>query len=351
MDSRKTFILLAVTVAILMASGGPVLAQSCGAPRAEAEWFYTTGEYKPQAWDDTLVYSWYDQGAYVIMARDLDTGDSERVSPGSSRQWDPDIHGDLIVWEDDSGADSDIVVYDRIAREERRIKRTGSQYSPAIWGTTLVYEDFVGHRMNLSVFDLATGEARRLPIGPVAAPMPDIYEDRIVYAVGGDIHLYDLASGTDEVVIDGPGRQDSPSIWGDTIVYTQWDSSSEHGEGLAGGLGDIRRRDLGSGMDVLVAGGVGTQYSPCVWPDRVAFEEYPVIGGASVAMVALERPVASAGARPGATRTIWSVTQVRELAMRPHPRPAVPVFGRGYVHVCEPHAAPAGRWALAGPAG
>jgi len=350
MDSRKSLILLAVTVAMLLASGGSALAQSCGVPRAEAEWFYATGEYKPQAWDDTLVYSWYDQGAYIVMARDLDTGETEPVFPSTNRQWDPDIHGDLVVWEDDSGPDSDIVVYDRAAREERRFEWTGDQYSPAIWGDTLVYEDFVGHRMNLSVFDLVTGEARRLPVGVGASPQPDIYEDRIVYTAGGDIHLYDLASDTDRVVIDLPGRQDAPSIWGDTIVYAQWDSSSS-ADGLAGGLADIRRHDLSTGSDVLIAAEVNTQYSPCVWPDRVAYEDYPTIGGASVVTVALERPVADAGAPPSATRTVWSVTELREFVTRSHPRPAVPVLGRGYVHVCEPHAAPAGRWASATPSG
>ena len=74
----------------------------------------------------------------------------------SSNAINPDISGNLIVWQDDRNGDWDIYGYNLTTRQEFLISDDqpnqtvfSDQTNPAISGTTVVWQDNLGGKMNI----------------------------------------------------------------------------------------------------------------------------------------------------------------------------------------------------------
>lgn len=162
-----------------------------------------------------------------IRVHDLGTGRDRAVSPAGSAAGACDISGRTVVWQEHrNGNDSDIYAYDLVARRETRLTRTASEQSrPRIDGNVVVWQDEVGANVDVYVHDLASGEYTRITADDAIQWFPDIADGRVVWMDERDghqnteVYLYDLASRVETRVTHHEGWSGNPTISGNAIVY------------------------------------------------------------------------------------------------------------------------------------
>lgn len=149
------------------------------------------------------------------------------LPPGSS--WaNADIDGDWAVWQrtSDAALDWNVHAYNLRSRITTTVSAaSGAQTGPRISGAWVVFADTRNTDSEVYAFNIATRVERRLTSRAGEQTAPDISGSRVVYtdAATGDIHLYDLGSGTDVALPLGPGTQAQARISGDRIVYMEAD--------------------------------------------------------------------------------------------------------------------------------
>ncbi|HET6352243.1 MAG TPA: hypothetical protein VFG89_08955 [Coriobacteriia bacterium] len=219
-----------------------------------------------------------------IYVRDLSassTGVQSRITSDTADQTNPDIAGNIVVWEDDRNGSSDIYAYDLTTKLESIVcTATGNQIDPSVSGSRVVYADNRANSTDWDIYvkDLKTGEekllvgsagnqtnavisgnnvvyetwtgasssirhiklgtdasgkitassSRGLSIGTANQYAPDVSGDRVVWvyqgATSSALYYYDLAVGTRHKLFSGTSLIDSPQISSSKVVYIKTDS-------------------------------------------------------------------------------------------------------------------------------
>jgi beta propeller repeat protein len=193
------------------------------------------------------------------------------VCTAAGNQDNPDVCGDIVVWQDARNAGSsgwDIYGYDLESETEFPIcTADGDQVAPAVSGSIVVWQDdrnAGSTGWDLYGYDLGGGGEFAVCTSSGDQQSPDVSGDVIVWeddrgslVTGWDIYGCDLGGTGDFVVCAEAGDQKAPAVSGACIVW-------EDARNLATTGWDIYRYDLSAGEESAVCASWGDQYDPSV---------------------------------------------------------------------------------------
>ncbi|HVP25720.1 MAG TPA: PKD domain-containing protein [Methanomicrobiales archaeon] len=185
------------------------------------------------------------------------------VNTSDSDQWNPDISGHWIVWEDaTTGA---VHLYDLSTGADTPVSPSASpQYHPTVSGDLAAWEEMnPSFSLDIRYRNLLTDATGVLSMNG-ATPVAD--GQRIAWAEGSPaaaLSLYDETSGTTATVVTSgdDASFEHPSLSGSRIV---WVNGSET---------TILLKDTGSGNELQVASGSSFWATPRISGDRVVWQD------------------------------------------------------------------------------
>ena len=137
-------------------------------------------------------------------------------TPRHIRGWDG-----WLVWEDSSRGD----IYLHGVDAGTGYYLTNDPYlqrNPEIWGNVVVYEDYRHGRADVYAHFIDTGETRRLSTGPGNHRNPSIHGDLVAWESDrnrtGDVWAISLLQGEEFPIHDGPDKESDPLVL-DGVVY------------------------------------------------------------------------------------------------------------------------------------
>lgn len=216
---------------------------------------------KPAIYGDRIVWSAGKNGINIYMY-DLSTHKGTQITT-SGHARNPDIYGDIIVWEDNGRngtaidknnniiSKSDIYMYDLSTKNETRITTSGFALNPTIYSDRIVWHDsrnsdFIRGIGDVYMYNLSTEKESWISYSGQSSlgSSPAIYGDRIVWQDrrngNSDIYMYDLLTQK-ETQITTSGYAMDPDIYGNIIVDKDNRAGSPSGDGY---LCDIYMYDL-----------------------------------------------------------------------------------------------------------
>ncbi len=142
-----------------------------------------------------------------------------QITSDPASQVNPDIYGDIIVYQDNRNGNWDIYMVKYGYGETRITTHTANQINPRISGDKIVYQDDRNGNWDIYLYDLSTQTETQITNNPFAQEYPAIDGNRIVWqhSIGSfwQIHMYDLTTHTESSVAVG----ENPEISGNRIVY------------------------------------------------------------------------------------------------------------------------------------
>lgn len=269
----------------------------------------------PEIQGSRMVWGQLDTGlgSYSVIVYDLTTRGSENLpATGGMDMWTtredhvfPDIYGDNIVWQDHtSAADWDIYFYNISwgnLTPVALISNAGDQKNSAISGNSIVYENWSGSDSGIWLYNIT--DATAFNITPETKSIkPDISGNTVVWEDAGIVFRYDISTGIiTQVTPPGFGsNQKNPAIRDDRIVLEDYRRSSN---------ADIYLYEISSGAETWVSPRTenAAQALPIVSGDRIVWQDlrsgmsdiYLVtLGSADVCPVADFSPSVNAGSSP-----------------------------------------------------
>jgi beta propeller repeat protein len=250
---------------------------------------------------------------------DLSTWEETRITYESSRQINPAIYKDRIVWQDERNGNWDIYTYDLSTHKETQITDDKSgQTEPVIYGDRIVWQDerngreiylyelstsrmlfnlFWNHQ-NLDLLSIFSGSnklnahkiIKRLTSKETSITTYEsddyepaaIYGNKIVwadrrnpnldnpYTYNPGIYMYDLSSSTETLVTSGFNSDEIsdelsllPVIYGKKIVWQDGRS----------GNSDIYMYDLSTSTEIRVTVDESKQEMPSIYGDRIVWQD------------------------------------------------------------------------------
>jgi beta propeller repeat protein len=269
----------------------------------------------PEIQGSRMVWGQLDMGSgsYSVIAYDLVTRSSESLpATGGPDMWSsredhalPDISGDNIVWQDFTSAiDWDIYFYDISSgtlTPVALISNAGDQKKPAISGNFIVYENWSGSESGIWLYNIT--DATAFNITPETHSInPDISGNTVVWEDGGKVFRYDISTGRITQVTP-PGfvtTQLNPALSDDRIVLEDYRRSSN---------ADIYLYDISSGTEIWVSPKEenAAQTLPIISGNRIVWQDLRsgmsdiylfTLGSADVCPVADFSPSVNAGTSP-----------------------------------------------------
>lgn len=216
-------------------------------------------------------------------------------------QANPDIDGDIVVWQ---GGDGNLYYrYLDGPTQPTALASAGTQTGPKVSGNIVVWYDYDTYR---NVYGYHLQEDQFLYIADDAAKQwqPDISSSIVVWEEAGDIKLYDIDQDLYQVVCDDSASQYRPAVDGNTVVWMD----ARHGSGNY----QIYRSDISGEppyADVRVGTSGNAQWDPDIGGDWIVWEE-KVGPNQNIAVVAYNKQTAA----------IWSHTIVSGTAINAYPR-------------------------------
>ena len=138
-------------------------------------------------------------------------------------QVNPDISGNIIVWQDKRNDDGDIYMYNLETGTEKRITNDPAiQFDPRVCGSRIVWVDMRNGNPDIFMYDTLLGE---IPIctDPADQFLPAIHNDIIVWRDGRngnfDIYMYDLNTMMESPVCTRSSYQNTPDVYLSSVVY------------------------------------------------------------------------------------------------------------------------------------
>lgn len=176
------------------------------------------GSYK----DGDLIGNW------DIYMFDLFTSTETQITINSSKQLNPAIYGNKIVWEDYRSGNKDIYIYDLSTHKETQITADQSdEYYPTIYGDTIVWTAWINDQngypsIDIYMYNLSTSEKTQITTNKSFQMCPSIYSNKIVWEDSRngnwDIYMYDLSTSTETQITTNKSKQSNPAIYEDKIV-------------------------------------------------------------------------------------------------------------------------------------
>jgi beta propeller repeat protein len=185
----------------------------------------------PAVHGDWVVYEDNSRGNWDIAARNLRTGAVRFLTSHRAAQVDPDIDGNTVVFADRRNGDWDIYSYDLAKNRVRRLTASKAhQTAPSVGQGTVVYQDRRHGHWEVYSLTLSSGKEQRLTSGSSNKTAPQIarvaYNNRtrlVVYEDdrrgSTDIYVRDGRTGISKPVTREAGDQRSPVIHQETIAW------------------------------------------------------------------------------------------------------------------------------------
>lgn len=260
--TRSLKIMLAATAVILIGFG----AFSSGPARAEILFLEeqitsnTASQENPDIYGDLIVYQDNRNGDWDIYMVKYGYPET-RITTNTANQIGPRISGNKIVYQDDRNGNWDIYLYDLTAQTETQITTSAAnQEFPAIDGNRLVWQDNKNGNWDIYLYDLLTETETRVTTSG-ANTSPAISGNRIAYIKDGDVYYFDLSSGSETRVWQhscdpalgcqkGSRNPELPAISGSHIVWDVLNSYtlSPRNDFLWSDQRDIYMRDVVTGV-------------------------------------------------------------------------------------------------------
>lgn len=165
----------------------------------------------------------------------------EQITSDPASQENPDISGDLIVYQDNRNGNWDIYLVKYGYPENRITTNTANQTNPRIFGNKIVYQDDRNGNWDIYLYDLTTQTETQITTNAANQQFPAIDGTKVVWQDNRngnwDIYLYDLMANT-ETRVTTSGSNTSPAISGNRIAYLK--------------DGDVYYFDLSSGSETRI---------------------------------------------------------------------------------------------------
>ncbi|MCK5023913.1 MAG: thioredoxin domain-containing protein, partial [Candidatus Aenigmarchaeota archaeon] len=202
---------------------------------------------------------------------DLSTATMEPITPFNGQQIWTAIYGDVIAYVDFGRHFHDeIYAYNLSTGIDMRITTTlqnPGKENPAIYKNKIVWADMRnGTFFNIYMYDLETETETQITNTAWHKWDPSIYENKIVWADYrngnvADIYMYDLETETEIQITTDPANQAGPKIYKDKIVYT---------DGRNGNT-DIYMYDLTNDVEIQISDGDGDEMHPNIYENKIVF--------------------------------------------------------------------------------
>ena len=229
--------------------------------------------------------------AVDIFVMNLVTGEQRRITDIPARRHSLSIDGNLLVWQDNRNeikehrSHYDIYAYDIEADEEIVVEISpGAQRYPAVSGDRVVWIDEGGESSRLMLYDFSGDETKVIDDSTEPELPPDIYGNYIVWRghdESGDhgVYLYDLESKKRSLIastrsssIDSPIVSDRYVVWTvgwpcDVMANVMPDDMGVYVYDLEDG--DVRQISNYVEPDVWIDGGTLLVHEACQMSGRV----------------------------------------------------------------------------------
>ncbi|MCK4758010.1 MAG: Ig-like domain-containing protein [Thermoplasmata archaeon] len=238
----------------------------------------TSGQSDPDIWGDIIVWEDWRNGNKDIYAYNISNGTEFAVCTALAYQDNPTVHGNIIVWRDARNDDGDIYAYNLSSEIETRITTDSSfQGSPAIYEDKIVWHDDRNGNKDIYIYSLLNDTKWQLTNHLANQTFPAIYGDIVVYqddrndaTTGYDIYAYNISNGTEFPVCVLPETQDRPKIWGDMII---WEDGRGTFPGPFPNNWDIFGYYISNGTEIQITTDIERQMLPDIWGQRVVWED------------------------------------------------------------------------------
>ena len=229
--------------------------------------------------------------AVDIFVMNLVTGEQRRLTEVPARRRNLNMDGNILVWEDNRNeigehrSHYDIYAYDIDAGEEIAVEvAPGAQRYPAVSEDRVVWIDEGGESSRLMLYDFSDDETKVIDDSTEPELPPDIHGDYIVWQGSDDkgdraIYLHNLKDDTQNVIsFPRSGRIGNPLVSDRHVVWTvKWDCdtrSTTMPDDLGVYVydledGDVRQISNYEEPDVWIDGGTLLVHEACQMSGRV----------------------------------------------------------------------------------
>ncbi len=165
----------------------------------------------------------------ILVARDLESGETFEIDPGPADQIEADIHGGRVVWRDqrDVGV-GEIYFADLVTGQRRRITEIiDGQFHPAIYGHWIVWQDTRDGVVQISGYDLLREKEVRLTDGAHNQTRPYlqgywmIVEEDSAGPETGNFVLHHLEAGNSVPLTNSLSAKSNPGLAGGRLVWEE----------------------------------------------------------------------------------------------------------------------------------
>jgi len=223
--------------------------------------------HNPDVSGNIIVWEDWISGGAGIYAYDLSTKTTTRITTVAGSQQNAHVSGNIIVWEDyRNGNSGDIYAYDLSTKTETRITTTTAiRGFPDVSGNIIVWEDWrnndgpYGLQADIYAYDLSTKMETRITTSTADQLNPAISGNTIVWEDGGGTYAYNLSTKTETRIATGTGA----AISGNTIVWVDWS-----------GTPSIYAYDLSTKTTTRISTGTGDQTAPDVSGNTIVWQDY-----------------------------------------------------------------------------
>ncbi len=197
------------------------------------------------------------------------TGQTTLITDPSTNQVNPDISGDIIVWEDNSHGSGD--VYARINGNVVPISTaTGAQIRPAIDGQRIVWIDYRHTNTEIYLYDLSTETEIRITNDTVRQYYPDISGDYIVWLETDSnnqrkLYYYSISEQRKTFIADVNRLSAYPRIYNKLVVWSDNPSGVDRVY--------IYHIDTGQKEVIEYEPLYGSQLTPAIYQNTIVWED------------------------------------------------------------------------------
>ncbi|ABN57144.1 MULTISPECIES: Ig-like domain-containing protein [Methanoculleus] len=228
---KRTYLTLLCAVVIVGLLASPVMAAKIAPGELVPFAVFPGSQENPDVDGNMVVWEDGRNGNKDIYFSDTPGYTGDRITSDPASQERPSISGDYIVWQDDRNGDWDIYLYQRSTGEETQLTDdTGDQWLPIVRGNYVAWYDDSSGDTNIVLYDIAAGsvkdviecDAKTTIPGGSTEFKPALSEKYVAWVEEADerVHYYDIAAGE----MKGPvsantAIQSWPSLYGGIIAW------------------------------------------------------------------------------------------------------------------------------------